>query len=80
MINIITLQLSKNMVIDRYEAQMRSDSNYNPDEILRYLDYAKNDIGGWLGESILGLIGISQADLFEAEADGDILTIKYELR
>jgi len=73
----IQIKVKKSQVLEAYQNSME---HYENEERNRYMENAKEDIGGWLGDYILFLIGVtaSGAVLHNVKEVGLILVIDYE--
>jgi hypothetical protein len=82
--NIKTVETSKAHIIDLYRLEMLGQVNvrggYTEDEVERYTEYAKDDIGGWLALQIPRLAGLKDCRwLVDVRVEGDKLTLIYEV-
>jgi hypothetical protein len=75
----IQIRVWKQTILDAYRSSMENDS-YTGEERDRYMSYAISDMGGWLEESLLSLLGISEtAYLLDVDVKGAYVFITYDM-
>ena len=74
----ITLKTKKEGVLDLYSSVMKEDADfYDEGDIERYVSYAREDVGGWLGQRVLDLLNIVGGILLDVQEEGEYLVITY---